>query len=155
LPLLHLASPDLPALAFSLGGLSRSCGLPQMKLGWIAAGGPAPLRAQAFDRLETIADSYLSVGAPVLAALPERYCHAAALRWSKLGADGIVVGGEAYLVKENRFRLVGNVSRCRRPPVRPDVRIPDRPDTRTLGLRGLGAGMSSARPHGPHVRPVD
>jgi alanine-synthesizing transaminase len=53
------------ALTFSLGGLSKSAGLPQMKLGWIAAGGPVPLVAQALERLEVIADAYLSVSTPV------------------------------------------------------------------------------------------
>ena len=52
-------------LTFSLSGLSKVAGLPQLKLGWIVAGGPEPLREQAFQRLELIADTYLSVGAPV------------------------------------------------------------------------------------------
>ena len=57
-------------LAFSLGGLSKSCGLPQMKLAWIAVGGePAPVR-EAVARLELVADTYLSVGTPVQGALP-------------------------------------------------------------------------------------
>ena len=58
------------ALAFALGGLSKSCGLPQLKLGWIAASGPAPLREQALSRLEVVADTYLSVGTPVQVAAP-------------------------------------------------------------------------------------
>lgn len=53
------------ALAFALSGLSKVAGLPQLKLGWIALAGPAPLRREARDRLEFIADAYLSVGAPV------------------------------------------------------------------------------------------
>jgi alanine-synthesizing transaminase len=53
------------ALAFTLGGLSKSCGLPQMKLGWILATGPAEVAKEALDRLELIADTYLSVGTPV------------------------------------------------------------------------------------------
>src|SRR5262249_29065522 len=48
-----------------LGGLSKSAGLPQGKLGWIALDGPADLVAQALDRLELIADTYLSVSTPV------------------------------------------------------------------------------------------
>ncbi len=52
-------------LTFCLSGLSKVCGLPQLKLGWIVAGGPESVRKQAFDRLELIADTYLSVGAPV------------------------------------------------------------------------------------------
>jgi len=61
---------DGPCLAFSLGGLSKSCGLPQLKLGWIAVSGPAPLRREASARLEVIADTFLSVGTPVQRALP-------------------------------------------------------------------------------------
>jgi alanine-synthesizing transaminase len=52
-------------LTFSLSGLSKVSGLPQLKLGWIVVGGPESLREQAFERLELIADTYLSVGAPV------------------------------------------------------------------------------------------
>jgi alanine-synthesizing transaminase len=51
--------------AFSLGGLSKSCGLPQLKLGWIAGN-----CAEAMNRLELIADTFLSVGTPVQLALP-------------------------------------------------------------------------------------
>jgi len=53
------------ALVFSLGGLSKMAGLPQMKLGWIVAGGSLNARAGAVARLEWIADTYLSAGAPV------------------------------------------------------------------------------------------
>ena len=52
-------------LTFSLSGLSKVSGLPQLKLGWIVTSGPEALRKQAFDRLELIADTYLSVGTPV------------------------------------------------------------------------------------------
>lgn len=64
------AVADGPCLAFSLGGLSKSCGLPQLKLGWIAVSGPQRLRAEATARLEVIADTFLSVGTPVQQALP-------------------------------------------------------------------------------------
>jgi len=53
------------ALTFSLGGLSKSVGLPQLKLGWIAAAGPPDVLAAALARLELIGDAYLSVGTPV------------------------------------------------------------------------------------------
>jgi aspartate/methionine/tyrosine aminotransferase len=53
------------ALAFSLGGLSKSCGMPQMKLGWIAVTGPDPLVNAALEHLDWIADTYLTVGTPV------------------------------------------------------------------------------------------
>jgi hypothetical protein len=55
-------------LTFSMSGLSKTAGLPQMKLGWIVAGGPAGERAAAQERLEWIADTYLSVGTPVQCA---------------------------------------------------------------------------------------
>ena len=58
------------ALVFSLGGLSKSAALPQLKLGWILASGPSPLLDDALERLTWIADSYLSVGTPVQLALP-------------------------------------------------------------------------------------
>jgi aspartate/methionine/tyrosine aminotransferase len=62
---------DGDALAFSLGGLSKSAGLPQVKLGWIAAGGPDALVAPALQRLELVCDTYLSVSTPVQLAAPE------------------------------------------------------------------------------------
>jgi aspartate/methionine/tyrosine aminotransferase len=68
------------ALAFSLGGLSKSCGLPQLKLGWIALAGPAALRDEAMARLEMIADTYLSVGTPVQRAAPALLARAERLR---------------------------------------------------------------------------
>ena len=58
-------------LSFSLGGLSKSAGLPHLKLGWILAGGPVDSRRRAVDALEMIADNFLSVGTPVQEALPE------------------------------------------------------------------------------------
>ena len=53
---------------FTLGGLSKSIGLPQMKLGWIVASGPADRIDDAKARLEIIADTYLSVSTPVQVA---------------------------------------------------------------------------------------
>ncbi|AUX21833.1 aminotransferase [Sorangium cellulosum] len=59
------------ALTFVLSGLSKVMALPQLKLGWIAVSGPPDLAAAAMERLEVIADTYLSVGTPVQLALPE------------------------------------------------------------------------------------
>ena len=56
---------------FVLNGLSKLLGLPQMKLGWIVLAGPASYRADAAGRLEIIADTYLSTGAPILNAAGE------------------------------------------------------------------------------------
>lgn len=64
------AAEHSEGLAFSLGGLSKSAGLPSWKLGWIRVGGPAGLRRRALAALEMVADSYLSVGTPVQRALP-------------------------------------------------------------------------------------
>jgi len=58
------------ALAFVLSGLSKIAGLPQMKLAWIVAAGPPARVREALERLEWIADAFLSVGAPAQLALP-------------------------------------------------------------------------------------
>jgi aspartate/methionine/tyrosine aminotransferase len=69
---------------FVLSGLSKVCGLPQLKLGWIAATGPTPARAEALRGLEWIADLFLSVSTPVQLALPrllaERHAFQARVR---------------------------------------------------------------------------
>jgi aspartate/methionine/tyrosine aminotransferase len=57
-------------LTFAMSGLSKVAGLPQMKLGWIVVGGPARESAAAMERLELIADTYLSVATPVQQGLP-------------------------------------------------------------------------------------
>jgi aspartate/methionine/tyrosine aminotransferase len=54
------------ANTFCLNGLSKLVGLPQMKLGWMIANDPASI-----ERLEIIADTYLSVGTPVQCGLPK------------------------------------------------------------------------------------
>lgn len=60
-------------LSFSLNGLSKAAGMPQMKLGWIAINGPEAEQALARQRLELILDTYLSVSTPVQAALPDLF----------------------------------------------------------------------------------
>jgi hypothetical protein len=71
------ARATLPGLAgrsrvatFALGGLSKSCGMPQIKLGWIAVSGPPAARDAALAGLEWIADLFLSVSTPAQLALP-------------------------------------------------------------------------------------
>jgi alanine-synthesizing transaminase len=68
------------ALSFALGGLSKSAGLPQLKLGWIGVSGPAAVVSEAMERLETIADAYLSVSTPVQAAVLDLLKHGALVR---------------------------------------------------------------------------
>ena len=72
-----LAGPG-DALTFSMSGLSKIAGLPQMKLGWIVAGGPD--HAAALEGLEWIADTFLSVATPVQWALPRILAVSAALQ---------------------------------------------------------------------------
>lgn len=67
-------------LTVSMSGLSKVAGLPQMKLGWIVVNGPAAERNAAIERLELIADTYLSVATPVQHALPGLLESGAALR---------------------------------------------------------------------------
>jgi len=62
-PVSMLARPR--ALTFGLGGLSKSAGLPQLKLAWMGIGGPDDRVARARERLELVADTYLSVSTPV------------------------------------------------------------------------------------------
>ncbi|MBL9007666.1 MAG: pyridoxal phosphate-dependent aminotransferase [Myxococcales bacterium] len=64
-------SDDSSSLTFVLSGLSKVLGLPQLKLGWIHIRGPEPLRSEAQDRLELIADTFLSVNTPVQQAASE------------------------------------------------------------------------------------
>jgi alanine-synthesizing transaminase len=69
-----------PALRFRLGGLSKSVGLPQLKLGWIAVDGPDDLVRDAVARLEIICDTYLSVSTPVQLAAADLLTSGAAIR---------------------------------------------------------------------------
>ena len=67
-------------LSFALGGLSKSVGLPQVKLGWMAVGGPDRLAAEALERLELVCDTYLAVSTPVQLAAAELLHRGAAVR---------------------------------------------------------------------------
>jgi len=85
-------------LTFCLSGLSKVAGLPQMKLGWIVTSGPSAVRREAFERLELIADTYLSAGTPVQWAAS-----------SLLGSRGQVQSQILARVRENRTFLAGQV----------------------------------------------
>jgi alanine-synthesizing transaminase len=73
-----LAGADV--LTFSLGGLSKSAGLPQLKLGWIGVGGPSSKVDEAMAAYEIIADTYLSVSTPVQTAAPDLLEQGAGIR---------------------------------------------------------------------------
>ena len=64
-----VSNPDV--LVFRLGGLSKSLGMPQLKLSWIHMEGPAEAVRECKERLELIADTYLSLNTPVQTALPD------------------------------------------------------------------------------------
>ena len=69
-PRSSFSAPQRQALCVSLGGLSKSAGLPQMKLGWMILNGPEAALSALRERLLLVADTYLSVSTPVQAALP-------------------------------------------------------------------------------------
>jgi alanine-synthesizing transaminase len=58
------------ALTFTLSGLSKISALPQMKVAWTVVTGPEATVVEATARLEVIADTYLSMNAPIQWALP-------------------------------------------------------------------------------------
>ncbi len=78
----NAAGPAIPheCLTFRLGGLSKSAGLPQVKLGWIVVQGPDRVVQDALDRLELVCDTYLSVSTPVQRAAPALIARGAEVR---------------------------------------------------------------------------
>jgi len=64
------AGGEHSALTFVLSGISKIAALPQMKAAWIAACGPGRDLKSALERLEVVADTFLSMNAPVQCALP-------------------------------------------------------------------------------------
>ena len=58
------------SLTFTMSGVSKISGLPQMKAAWLITSGPEELKAQSLARLEVIADTFLSMNAPVQLAMP-------------------------------------------------------------------------------------
>jgi aspartate/methionine/tyrosine aminotransferase len=63
-------SANAVSLTFTISGLSKIAGLPQMKAAWLITKGPEELNAQALSRLEVIADTFLSLNTPVQLAIP-------------------------------------------------------------------------------------
>jgi alanine-synthesizing transaminase len=68
------------ALTFCIDGLSKSAGLPHVKLSWLAASGPESVVNEAMQRLAWLADTYLSVATPIQMALPWLLARAPAYR---------------------------------------------------------------------------
>jgi aspartate/methionine/tyrosine aminotransferase len=67
-------------LCCTLGGLSKSLGLPQLKLAWVAVSGPEELVEPTLDALDYVTDTYLSVSSPVALAAPQLLADGAPLR---------------------------------------------------------------------------
>ena len=66
----HSFAANDQCLTVTMSGLSKISGLPQMKVAWIAVSGPEEASREALARLEVIADTYLSMNAPIQHALP-------------------------------------------------------------------------------------
>jgi alanine-synthesizing transaminase len=73
------------ALTFTLSGLSKISALPQMKVAWVVTSGPPDLASQALERLEVIADTYLSLSTPLQLATPRLLGQRHAIRSQLLG----------------------------------------------------------------------
>jgi aspartate/methionine/tyrosine aminotransferase len=94
---------------FVVSGLSKIAGLPQMKAAWIVAVGPEA--GQALERLEVIADTFLSMNAPVQCALP---------KW---------LAGRAGIQRQIRERVLGNLAEL-------DRQLQRAPDVQRLKVEG-------------------
>jgi len=102
--------------SFVLSGISKVCGLPQLKLSWIVAAGPARPRDEALAGLEWIADLFLSVGTPVQLALPRlladrhvfqaRVCERLATNLARLRAATAAADGPAWLEGQGGWNAV-------------------------------------------------
>jgi aspartate/methionine/tyrosine aminotransferase len=125
-------------LTFTLGGLSKQAGLPQLKLSWLAASGPEALVEEALDRLDWVADAYLSVGTPVARALPDL-----------LAASAPVTDAIAARCRHNLATLTGLARAVPAVTVHPPeggwsvvLRVPRIVDDELLALTLLGDGVA-------------
>ena len=120
-------------LAFTLGGLSKAAGMPQLKLGWMVASGAAPLVSAALARLEILADAYLSVATPVMAALGALLAAGSAVRQQ--------LAARVAAAREQIDRAVAPVRGARLLPADGGwsavVELPDGVDEEALSLRLL------------------
>lgn len=128
-----VAAGDTRALSVSLGGLSKSAGLPQVKLGWMVVQGPAALVAESLDRLDVICDTYLSVSTPVQLAAPR-------LLESGRGIRAAIAGRLAENLETLRTRLADWPAVTLREPEggwSVVIEVPSTASEETLVLRAL------------------
>lgn len=112
--------PAARGLVFSLGGLSKAAGMPQVKAGWILAGGSPALVEEALPRLEWVADSFLSIGTPVQTGLRELLLSgdtvARQIRDRVIANHGILERSLSRLAGVGVTPLTGGWSACLRVP---------------------------------------
>jgi aspartate/methionine/tyrosine aminotransferase len=124
-------------LSFSLGGLSKSVGLPQVKLGWIAVGGPGHLVDASIDRLEMASDTYLAVSTPAQLAAGELLARGGAIR-SQISTR---IGANARTLQH----MIGGTPSCRVLPAAGGwytvVQVPSLESEEDLVLRLLDDGV--------------
>lgn len=123
-------------LSFSLGGLSKSCGLPHYKLGWIRVSGPPAAKQKAIDALDLIADDFLSVGTPVQAALPDLLRIGSAIRAAiraRIREDLDILTALELAPSMRRLPVEGGWSAV--------IRVPQIESDEELALRLLDAGV--------------
>jgi aspartate/methionine/tyrosine aminotransferase len=115
-------------LTFTMSGISKISGLPQMKLAWLAASGPATAKREALARLEMIADTYLSLNAPIQLAAPVLLQQRADFRQQLMArVRANLAELDAQLTKEKRFDRLniegGWYAVLRVPATRPDEEL--------------------------------
>jgi alanine-synthesizing transaminase len=71
-----ILAPRSSGMLFSLNGISKLLGLPQLKLSWIVVNGNPQQTGEALGRLDIIADTFLSVNTPIQAAIPDLLSYA-------------------------------------------------------------------------------
>jgi len=116
------------ALTFTMSGISKISGLPQMKFAWLVASGPATAKREALARLEMIADTYLSLNAPIQLAAPVLLQQRAAFQQQLMArVRRNLAALDAQLTKEKRFDRLnvegGWYAVLRVPATRPDEEL--------------------------------
>nr|MBF0222788.1 pyridoxal phosphate-dependent aminotransferase [Desulfobulbaceae bacterium] len=89
------------SLTFTLSGFSKILALPQAKLSWIHVGGPEALKIEAKDRLEFIADTYLSVGGMIQHGAPLMFAGQAAIQQQIMAR---IEANERFLLTQTTLR---------------------------------------------------
>jgi alanine-synthesizing transaminase len=116
------------ALTFTMSGISKISGLPQMKFAWLAVNGPEEVKREALARLEMIADTYLSLNAPIQLAAPVLLQQRSAFQQQLMGrVRNNLAELDAQLVQERKVSRLevegGWYAVLRIPATRPDEEL--------------------------------